>query len=111
MQQINLQLNQTLTISNTGRANLSWNVTEHTGPSCPSPAELSWISVTPLSGTLSPANQSPLQITLDSTGLTAGTTSTGTLCFTSNDPNLPQVTVPLTLQVLQFKLHLPLIIR
>ncbi|CAG0929312.1 hypothetical protein TFLX_01247 [Thermoflexales bacterium] len=110
-QKINLQLNQTLTVSNTGGANLSWTVTEHTGPSCTSPAELSWISVTPLSGILSPANQSPLQVTFDSTSLAAGTTSTGALCFTSNDPNSPQVTVPLTLQVLQFKLHLPLIIR
>jgi extracellular elastinolytic metalloproteinase len=109
-QYITVQATQTLTVSNTGGADLSWSVTEHDGPSCASPIGLTWASVTPLNGTLAPAGQVPLQVTFDSTGLTAGITYTGTLCLTSNDPSAPEVVVPLTLEVLQHKLYLPLII-
>jgi hypothetical protein len=110
-QQIDVAAQQTITVSNTGGADLLWSVTEHDGPSCASPIGLAWASVIPLSGTLTPGSQAPLQVTFDSTGLTAGLTYTGTLCFTSNDPGAPSVTAPLTLQVLQFKIYLPSIMR
>ena len=102
---------QVLTISNTGAADLWWAITEHAGSACSDPVDLSWISVSPPSGTISPTLHTFRIAIFDATGLTAGSTYTGTLCLTSNDPNSPQVTVPLTLQVLPLKIHLPLILR
>ena len=53
----------------------------------------------PLSGTTAAASSSTVDVTFDTTGLTVGSTYTGTLCVGSNDPVSPLVTVPLTLTV------------
>ncbi|HBX69929.1 MAG TPA: hypothetical protein DEH25_11285, partial [Chloroflexi bacterium] len=65
---------------------------------CSPTSDLSWVSVAPLSGTLTPGANESLDVIFDSTGLTTGE-YTGTLCLDSNDPVTPQVQVPLTMTV------------
>lgn len=58
------------------------------------PAGLTWLSVSPQTGS-TPAS---LQVTVDATGLAAGT-YTGSINITSTSPNVPAVTIPVTLTV------------
>lgn len=71
---------------------VSWQI------SCDDPSTLSWLNVTPTSGTVPPGTDDELQITLDSTGLTPDT-YTATVCISSNDPNSITTTLPITLTV------------
>jgi hypothetical protein len=57
-----------------------------------------WISVSPASGTTPAGGSSTLAVTIDAGGLGAGTYG-GALTLTSNDPDEPVVTVPVTLTV------------
>ena len=86
---------------------VSWNVDPATdlsllidGPASPcySPSDLPWVSEDVTSGTTTPGNSDVVQVTFDSTGLTAGTYS-GVICVESNDPDSPLVEVPVTLTV------------
>jgi uncharacterized repeat protein (TIGR01451 family) len=65
---------------------------------CDAPEDISWIDVSPTSGTTVGGNSDTVNVTFDSTSLGAGV-YTGTLCVTSNDLTNPLVTVPLTLTV------------
>jgi len=71
---------------------------------CDAPADIQWVSVSPLTGTTSSGVSTPVGVTFDATGLAAGT-YTGNLCVTSNDPDAGTgnetelVIVPLTLTV------------
>ncbi|MCB9135042.1 MAG: hypothetical protein H6636_06425 [Anaerolineales bacterium] len=67
-------------------------------PACDAPSDIPWLDVSPTSGTTVSGNTSSVDVTFDSTGLTAGT-YTGNLCVTSNDIINPLVTVPVTLTV------------
>lgn len=93
-----------LVITNSGEIDLDWTIVEEapgdtaTGL-CTAPADIPWASVTPDNGTTQPSNSSTVDVTYDTTGLTGGTLYTGTLCITSNDPTMPLVTVPLSLNV------------
>ncbi|MCL4263291.1 MAG: DUF4397 domain-containing protein [Anaerolineae bacterium] len=62
-------------------------------------SDIAWASVSPTSGTTAGGDSSEVMVTFDTTGLTVGSTYTGTLCVNSNDPVTPLVTVPLTLTV------------
>jgi len=53
---------------------------------CDMPADLPWLSVNPTNGTTAPAATTPVQVTLDSTGLAAGVYNAN-LCISSNDPD------------------------
>ncbi len=66
---------------------------------CSSPSDIPWVSVSPSSGTTAPGDSSDVTVTFDSTGLADGTYG-GTLCITSNDPAVPLVEVPVSLQVM-----------
>ena len=91
------QVANTLTISNSGQADLDWTVSEAADASCAA-ADLPWAGVAPAAGTTLPAGSSAVVVTLDATGQAPGT-YTGALCITSNDPDEPQVIVVLTLTV------------
>ncbi|GAB4578791.1 MAG: hypothetical protein Fur0022_15280 [Anaerolineales bacterium] len=65
---------------------------------CVNPEDIAWASVSPTSGTTAGGAASTVEVTFDSTGLSAGV-YTGTLCIESNDLTNPLVTVPLTLTV------------
>jgi subtilisin family serine protease len=66
---------------------------------CNSPTDLPWVSVTPDSGTTGADSSDQVSVTFDTTGLTAGMTYTGTLCFNSNDPMMSLIEIPLSLTV------------
>ena len=57
-----------------------------------------WASVAPASRTVAPGGSDTFTVTFDATGLTEGT-YTGDLVLTSNDPDTPTTTIPLTLTV------------
>lgn len=92
---------QTVTISNTGTADLTWTLAFDSGVDCAAPdGNVPWASANPLNGTTTPAAATPVDVVFNSSALAAGT-YTGTLCVASNDTiNSPQA-VPLTLDVLQ----------
>ena len=77
---------QTLTVTNAGTPDLTWNVAEDPDTNCVSPADVPWLSVSPASGTTAGSSTSPVTVTFDSHGLGVGT-FTANLCFTSNDPD------------------------
>ena len=65
---------------------------------CGSPADMPWLALSPTSGTTTGSNSDDVEVTFDSTGLTPNT-YTGSLCVNSNDPDTPQVAVPVTMTV------------
>ncbi|MCB8946254.1 MAG: S8 family serine peptidase, partial [Ardenticatenaceae bacterium] len=66
---------------------------------CQIPNDISWLDVSPASGTTVSGTSSIVDLTFDSTGLSAGV-YTGTLCVTSDDPINPLVSAPVTMTVL-----------
>jgi len=91
------QTTQVLTISNTGGADLDWNIAE-AETTCATPGDIPWVSISPASGTTSESGSSTVNVVFDSTGL-ATDSYAGTLCINSNDPTTPLVEVPVSLQV------------
>jgi len=60
--------------------------------------DCSWLSESPISGTVAVGSSDPVTVTIDTTGLTAGTYN-AEIIVASNDPDEASVTVPVTLQV------------
>jgi uncharacterized repeat protein (TIGR01451 family) len=79
-----------ITVANLGQSTLIWNVGE-----IPAAA---WLSESSTGGNVPAGSTTPLTLTFDTTGL-ASNTYTTTLRFASNDPDEPQVDVPITLTV------------
>jgi uncharacterized repeat protein (TIGR01451 family) len=79
-----------LAIGNVGTGNLTWSLAE-----IPS---VGWLNAAPLTGTLSLSTSNDVAVNFNAAGLSAGIYST-TLRVTSNDPDQPQVDVPVTLFV------------
>jgi len=77
-----------LLISNSGDANLTYNVTDNR----------TWISENPAGGDVPAALTDSIDITFNATSLTPGT-YTGTVTVTSNDPNNATINVPVSLFV------------
>ncbi len=57
-----------------------------------------WLSVAPATGTVTPGNSQALTVTCDASGMDVGTYS-AILRVLSNDPDMPQVDVPVTFEV------------
>jgi hypothetical protein len=120
-QLVNSQVVETLTISNTGTADLDWDIFED-GSSlqsslqassvaiCDAPDDISWLTVSPTSGTASAASADSINVTFDSTGLATGIYS-GTLCVNSNDSTNPLVQVPLEMTVTDIEIFLPFLVK
>ncbi|GAB4581727.1 MAG: hypothetical protein Fur0022_44770 [Anaerolineales bacterium] len=68
-------------------------------PVCSTANDIPWVTLAPLSGTVSSGSSEEVQVSLNTTGLTVGTTYTGTLCLESNDPWTSLVTIPISLTV------------
>jgi len=83
---------QTMTITNSGGADLTFDIaiTYYIGDD--------WLTTDPISGTLPPSDNIPIDVTAYSTGLTLGT-YTADIEISSNDPDDPTVVVPVTLLV------------
>jgi subtilisin-like proprotein convertase family protein len=65
---------------------------------CAVPSDISWLTVSPTSGTTAPSMSSDVTVSFDSTGLMPGDYM-GHLCIESNDDDESLMTVPLTLTV------------
>ena len=63
-------------------------------------AGIPWLSEDPTEGTVPPGECTVVEVTFDSTGL-AGGVYNGNLVITSNDPDTPEVTIPVTMTVLE----------
>ena len=101
MQAANTTTNQTLTVANTGGGTLNWQIAEEPvalpenagqrvpaqpAATCDNPADVSWLSLSPASGSNAGGANTPVTVAIDSTGLPAGI-YTANLCVTSNDPD------------------------
>ena len=76
----------------------SWGGTEvDAGATC-EPNDIPWLSVNPSTGSTAAGNSDVVDVTFDSSFLSAGV-YTGTLCIESNDPVNPVVRVPVQLEV------------
>ncbi len=92
-----------LTISNAGTLTLTWTLSEapaSLGPGgpCDAPADVPWLSLSPLAGATPTLGDSVVDVAIDTTGLTPGGFE-GYVCLSSNDPVTPLVTIPLSLTV------------
>lgn len=83
----------TLTIGNVGMADLSWTL-------APVPV-VDWLDVTKTGGDLPPLGNTDVAITFTAPPTTAVPAYTATLHVSSNDPDRPHVTVPVTLTVVE----------
>jgi PKD repeat protein len=74
--------------------------------------DIPWMSETPISGTVAPGACTTVDVTFDSNGLAPGV-YTANLVVTSNDPDTPEITVPvsLTVEETEFLLYLPIILK
>lgn len=111
--------NQTLTLTNTGSADLNWSITEEPATlaalraawlggnpaPCSAPAEVPWLSVDASSGLIGSMQYTPIVVGFDASGVTPGTHHAN-LCVGSNDPDAGPgngtslVVVPVSLTVL-----------
>jgi uncharacterized repeat protein (TIGR01451 family) len=100
-----------LTVSNTGDADLAWDLAEVTA--------VDWLSQEPISGTAAPETQEVVGITFDSTGLQAGEMYTATLRVNANVANgsavdagfVSYIDVPVTLHVNEYLIYMPVVSR
>lgn len=65
---------------------------------CEDPAEISWLSVNPATGTTATGGTDSISVDFDASGLMPGTYE-ATLCVNSNDPATPLVEVPVSMEV------------
>jgi len=68
-----------------------------------------WLSVSPASGMITPGNSEAITVTCDATGLDVGT-YTATLRVLSNDPENPQIDVPVTFEVTAGGTHVSVVL-
>jgi len=94
------ETSRTLTIFNTGSADLVWNL---------DPTVVSWLNISPTSGTVVPDGSVELTLSFDASGLALGNYATNVV-VTSNDPDEPRVEIPVNLLVAK-KIYLPLVLR
>jgi hypothetical protein len=66
---------------------------------CDDPTAVTWLDVDPDSGVTPPAGSTPVDVTVDSTGLSPGNYQAA-LCVETNDPSQPLVVVPVELTVM-----------
>lgn len=82
---------QTLVVSNTGSATLTWSLS--VAP------QTAWLSAVPSNGALAPQTAASVTLAVDAAGMQPGN-YTAALTVAGNDPQNPQAAVPVTLTVL-----------
>ena len=83
-------ITKTLTINNIITDTLSWTISEHDS--------VSWLTPSPLSGTVALSDTTEITVFFDATTLTPGT-YTNTLTLNANHPSQPAIEIPITLLV------------
>lgn len=98
----------TLTISNSGTADLTWTIQE-TG--C-APGDVSWLAFLPTDGNTASNNQDEVVVVLNTASLSVGTYQ-ATACINSNDLAIPQWLLPIEVTVqetaVSYTIYLPVI--
>jgi uncharacterized repeat protein (TIGR01451 family) len=89
---------QNLNIANEGLDQLHWLIAEGCG------TPVSWLSESPLTGTVPAYNNTNVAVTFDATGYNPGT-YTANLCITSNDLHNPLVVLPITMTVVPYRVE------
>src|SRR5699024_6363909 len=92
------QASQALELRNTGDLPLSWSALE--GASCQAPGDLAWLTVAPQSGTLDGGQAQYIELGFDVGAMSPGSVS-GVLCLQSNDPAEPELSLPVSLQIVE----------
>jgi hypothetical protein len=95
-------LTRTLTVGNVGDADLNWSLVDVTSAG--------WLGEMLTGGTLAPSGEMDVIVTFDATELTLGVYAT-TLRISSDDPDEPQLDVPIRLMVAIRQVHLPLVVH
>jgi hypothetical protein len=90
---------RTLTLSNTGEADLNWSLAEN--------PERGWLSESTTGGTIAPLGGRPVTVTFNTAGLSSGAYTT-TLQITGN---VPTANIPVMLIVDPKQVYLPLILK
>lgn len=99
-----------LEVRNYGNANLNWTLNEALTASC-SATDIPWVYVSPFTGTTASSSTTIVDVVFDSAGLTTGTYQ-GVLCASSDDPDQPLITVPITLEIIEeLTIFLPVLLR
>lgn len=93
-----------------GLVQLPWLGVEMGEEAC-LPDDLPWLSVNPITGTVAAGEAQAVTVSLDSTGLLPGTSYNGILCLDSDDRSKPQVRVPVTLNVENHLIYLPIVLK
>ncbi|HZK07905.1 MAG TPA: choice-of-anchor J domain-containing protein [Bacteroidales bacterium] len=93
---INTVVNKKLTIKNIGIDNLVYTLDFTYGS-----GTNGWLSIDPLSGDLGTNSSLAHILTFNPEGLSIGSTYTATITISSNDPELPEVTVPVNYTILE----------
>jgi subtilisin family serine protease/subtilisin-like proprotein convertase family protein len=91
------QVTQTVTISNSGNTDLTWNLYE-AAADCATPQNIAWLAAAPVSGTVTAGNAAASGVIFDTAGMVNGTYNAN-LCITSNDAAAPTTTLPITLTI------------
>lgn len=94
--------NDVLILENLGNGTLNWTITE-VAPSaiaggCGATVDAPWLSVTPTNGSTAGGGSTAITLSYNSAGLTTGSYNS-VLCIASNDPDEPERTIPVTLNV------------
>jgi hypothetical protein len=98
-----------LTVYNVGGGELQWIIEESPSGDCGTISDISWLSLSPTSGSTLAGTSSDVQVTFDSTGFGPGTNS-GALCISSNDSSTPLVTVPVSMTVTSQFIFMPFLV-
>jgi subtilisin family serine protease len=93
---------RTLTVGNVGEADLNWSLVEVTSAG--------WLTQSLSGGTLASSGETDVVVIFDATGLTPGLYTT-TVRINSDDPDEPQLDVPLRLLVPCCRRYLPFFVR
>ena len=82
------EIDRTGALVQTKISGVSGQYIEYVAPQvdCDSPADVPWLSTSPITGTTAAGSGTDIDVTFDSTGLAAGTYNAN-LCITSNDPD------------------------
>jgi hypothetical protein len=72
------------------------------------PSRVPWLSETPLSGSVPPGMCTQVTVAMNATGLSEGEYTAG-LVFWSNDPDTTRLVLPVTFDVMWYRLYLPLV--
>jgi hypothetical protein len=85
-----------LTIANVGGGSLTWTASD--SEDCATPADVTWLSESPTSGSVAGGSSQNTSVTANASGLSAGSYSAN-VCFATNDAANPVVSVPVSLNV------------